>query len=127
MADTNVRYGQSTGGLGVATNGTSAVTVYTFSANLKGPDGVSGPGGIIDAIRVYNADTVVHTVELHLVPNGDGADFDTLIDSQTVQAGEVYRFVGPERAPSQATIQAKLGEAHTTRAMRVKADVSEIW
>lgn len=123
----NVRYKQSTGALGIASNGTTAVTVLTFGTSLKGPDGNSGPGGIVDTVRVYNADTVQHGVELHLVPNGDAAGIDTLIDKVTLAAGEVYRFIGPERAPDAAMVQIKLTEAHTTNPVYAKADVSELY
>lgn len=126
MAAANVKYKQSTGGLGIASNGTTAATIYTFSASLLSPDGTSGPGGIVDMIRVYNADTIVHDVELHLVPSGDSADYDTVIARMRLAPGQVSRFYGPERAPAQATIQVKLGAAHTTRAVYVKADVSEM-
>lgn len=127
MADPNVRYGQSSGGLGIPSNGTTAATIFTFGASLKMPDNASGPGGILDQVRVYNADTVQHRVELHLVPNGDSADYDTLIENVTLSAGEVYRFVGGDRMPSQAIVQIKLGEAHTTRPVYAKADVSELY
>jgi hypothetical protein len=123
----NVRYGQSAGALGIASNGTTAVTIYTFGASLKMPDGAAGPGGIVDKVRLYNADTVVHRVELHLVPNGDTADYDTLIENITLGVGEVFHYAGGDRMPSQATIQIKLGEAHTTRAVYARPDVSELY
>lgn len=123
----NIRYGQSTGALGIASNGITAVTIYTFGASLKMPDEASGPGGILDQVRVYNADTIAHRIELHLVPSGGAASWDTLIENITLGAGEVYRYVGGDRMPSSASLQIKLGEAHATLAVYAKADVSEIY
>lgn len=123
----SVRYGQSAGGLGIASNGTTAATIYTHGASVKMPDGATGPGCIIDQIRVYNADTVAHGVELHAVPSGDAADYDTLIEKITLASGEVYRYLGGDRMPASAFIQIKLTEAHTTRGVYAKADVSEIY
>lgn len=122
-----IRYGQSAGALGIASNGTTAVTLYTHGASLKMPDNASGPGGILDQVRVYNADTIAHRVELHLVPSGGAAGFDTLIENITLGAGEVYRYVGGDRMPSGAFVQIKLGEAIATRQVYAKADVSEIY
>lgn len=122
-----IRYGQSAGGLGIASNGVAAVTIFTHGAALKMPDGAAGAGGIIDQIRVYNADTIAHRVELHLVPAGDAADFDTLMENLTLAPGEVYRYTGGDRMPASAFIQIKLGEAIVTRQVYAKADVSEIY
>lgn len=127
VADPNVRYGQSAGALGIASNGATAVTIYTFGANLKMPDGNAGPGGILDQIRVYNADTIAHIVELHAIPAADAADVDTLIERITLAAKEVYRYVGGDRMPSSAFLQIKLGEAHSTAAVYAKADVTELY
>ncbi len=124
MAASNIKYDQSSGGLGIASNGTTAATIYTFPSSLLSPNGASGPGGIIDMVRVYNHDTIVHDVELHLVPNGDAADVDTLIAKMRMAPEQIARFIGPERAPSQATLQIKLGAAHTTNPVYAKADVS---
>lgn len=123
---TVIRYGQSTGALGIASNGVTAVTLYTFGTLLLMPNGSSGAGGIVDQIRVYNHDTVAHIVELHAVPSGDAADFDTLMDRVILQSKEVYRYEGGDRMPSSAFIQIKLGEAHTTSPVYAKVDVSEL-
>jgi hypothetical protein len=123
----NIRYKQSTGALGIASNGTTAVTIYTFGTGLVGPDGSTGPGGIIDRIRVANRDTVAHTVQLHAVPSGDAAGDDTEIDRITLGAGEVYHYIGGDRMPDSAFLQIKLGAAHTTNPVYAKADVSEVY
>lgn len=121
------RYGQSAGALGIASNGTNAVTIYTFGAGLKMPDDAAGPGGIVDRIRVYNADTVSQTVQLHAVPNGDAAGDDTMIDKVTLAPGEVYHYIGGDRMPSSAFLQIKLGAAHTTNPVYAKPDVTEFY
>jgi hypothetical protein len=123
----SVRYRQSTSGLGIASNGTTAVTLLTFGTPLVGPDGTAGPGGIIDAIRVHNSDSISHIVELHLVPNADAAGDDTLMERVIVPADTVYRFLGPERAPALSFVQVKLGEAHSATPVYCKIDVSEIF
>jgi hypothetical protein len=127
MAATNVRYGQSVNGIGVASNGTSGVVVHTFGAALKGPDAVAGPGGIVDMVRVYNSDTIAHIVNLYLIPPSQSGSGATIIDRITLQPNEIYRFVGPERAPSSTQIVMTLGEAHAAAAVYAKADVSEIY
>lgn len=127
MADTKIRYGQSTNGVGVASNGTSLVDVYTFGSGITMPDGATGAGGIIDLVRIDNQDTVAQIVELHLVPSGDAAGADTRFFRDTLQAGEVFRYRGPERTTAGAKIQMRLGAAHTTNPVYAKADVSEIY
>lgn len=123
---TKIKYKQSAGALGIASNGTTAVTLGTFGTGLKSPDGTTGPGGIIDQIRVYNADTVVQTVQLHAVPSGDAADVDTLIERISLQPKEVYRYEGGDRMPDSAFVQIKLEAAHTTNPVYAKLDWSEV-
>ena len=123
----NIRYKQSTGALGIASNGTTAVTIFTFGTGLVGPDGATGPGGIVDGIRVYNADTVAHDVELHAVPSGGAVANDTMIDKINLGPGEAYRYKGGERMPDSATLRIKLGAAHTTNPVYAKPDVSEVY
>lgn len=122
-----VRYGQSTGALGIASNGTTPVTLYTFGAALVMPNEAAGPGGIIDKIRVRNADTVTQVVQLHAIPSGDAADNDTMIDRVTLAPGEIYHYLGGDRMPSSAFIQIKLEAAHTTNPVYAKVDVSELY
>lgn len=121
-----IRYAQSTGSLGIASNGTTAATVATFGASLLMPDGAAGNGGILDLARIDNQDTVSHRVELHLVPSGGAVGANTRCENITLAPGEVYRHIGGERMPSGATVQVKLGEAHTTNPVYVKCDMSEI-
>lgn len=120
-----IRYKQPASDKGVASNGTTAVTVYTFGISLVNPDAAAGYGGILDAVDVYNSDTVQHDVKLYLIANAGSLADDTLIDRFTLGAGQKLRVVGPYRVKDSATLQVKLGEAHTSTAVYVKAEVSE--
>lgn len=122
-----IRYKQPASDKAVASNGTTAVTVLTFGTGLQNPDGSAGFGGVIDDIDVYNSDTVQHDVMLHLIANGGSLGNDTLIERITVPAGQkAPRFLGPYRAKDSAILQVKLGEAHASTPVYVKAEVSEI-
>ena len=122
----SIRYKEPTSDKGVASNGTTAATIYTFGTSLLNPDDSSGYGGVIDAIDIYNSDTVQHDVFLHLIASGGSLGNDTLIKPiKALPAGEGVRVIGPFRAKDSATLQVKLGEAHTSTAVYVKAEVSE--
>lgn len=122
------RYGQPALAVGIASNGATPVTLYTFGASLKMPDGASGPGGCIDRVRVNNRDTVMHTVELHAIAPTDSLGDDTMFERVPLAAGEVYHYIGGgDRYPSGTIIQIKLEGAHTTNPVYAKPDVSEIY
>lgn len=123
MAD--IRYKQPSSDKAVASNGTTAATIYTFGTSLLNPDDSAGYGGIIDAIDVYNSDTVQHDVKLYLIASGGALADDTLIVRFPLPSGQSIRIVGPYRAKDSATLQVKLGEAHTSTAVYVKPEVSE--
>lgn len=125
MAFATIRYKQPASDKAVASNGTTAATVYTFGASLLNPDASAGYGGVVDAIDVYNSDTVQHDVKLYLIASAGSLADDTLIDRFALPAGQKIRLTGPYRAKDAATLQVKLGEAHTTSAVYVKAEVSE--
>lgn len=122
-----IRYKQSVGALGIASNGTTAVTLFTFGTGLKSPDNATGPGGIIDAIRVFNSDTVAHSTELHAVPSGGAVGNDTMLEKITLGPGEAYRYIGGDRMPDSATVRIKLGEAHTSTPVYGKVEASEVY
>src|SRR5689334_3822989 len=124
--EVNVRYGQSAGAVGIPSNCTTAVTLYTMGDSLVMPNGASGPGGIVDGARIYNKDTTKHFVQLHAIPPADALGDDTLFDRIEVAAGEVVRYVGGERFPSGTVIQVKLEAAHAANPVYVKVDVSEL-
>jgi len=122
-----IRYKQPTSDKAIASNGTAAVTVFTFGTGLLNPDdSASGFGGIIDAIDVYNSDTVSHDCKLYLIASGGSLDDTTLIERFTLPASGKIRIPGPYRCKDSATVQIKLGEAHTSTAVYTKVEVSEI-
>lgn len=126
MALAQIRYKQPASDKAFPSNGTTAATVYTFATGLLNPDGAAGFGGVIDAIDVYNSDTVQHDVVLHLIASGGSLGNDTVIERITVPAGQkAPRFIGPYRCKDSAILQVKLGEAHTSTPVYVKAEVSE--
>lgn len=122
-----IRYRQPASDKAVASNGTSAVTIYTFGTSLLNPDGSSGLGGIVDAIDVFNSDTVQHDVQLHVIASAGSLGNDTLIRRiNPLPAGQSVRVRGPFRARDSATVQVKLGEAHTATAVFIKTEISEL-
>lgn len=122
----NVKYKTSTNDVSVASNGTSAVTLYTFGTGLVNPDGSAGYGGIVEAVNFVNRDTVQHGYRLHLIPDGDALGDDTIIDQGILAAGEAYRYLGPERSKDSGVLQLVLTEAHTTNPVYAKPSLTEI-
>lgn len=125
---TSFTFQASTGRLGIASNGTTLVTIYTFSASLKNPDGTSGIGGRIKNVRLYNSDSIAHIVKLHLVPSAGSAGVTTVCEYlPALQPNEVAYWVPPggEYAASSDFLQIVLGEAHASTAVYARAVVTE--
>lgn len=123
----HVRNKTSAARKGVASNGVTLVTVYTFGTNLVDPDGsASGQGGIVKRVRIFNSDTIAHTVKLHLVPNGGSAGNDTLFYNRVLAPGEVDYCSFVDEAADGDFIQVVLGEAISATQVFVKPVVSEM-
>ena len=117
-----IRYKQGTSDKSVASNGTTAATVYTFGTGLLNPDGsTAGFGGIVDRIICYNSDTVQHDVQYSV----GAAAADTIIARFTLPSLASVIIPGPFRGKDSVTLQIKLGEAHTSTAVYTKVEVSE--
>lgn len=114
-------------GKGTASNGTTAVDVYTAPASLKDPGDNTSPGygAWCHSLRVYNSDTVLHDVQLHNIPSGQSLGNDTILERINLSAGQAYRWEGKEWLAPSDKIQVKLGEAHTSTAVYVRPQVSE--
>ena len=111
----------------VASNGITAVTVFTFGTSLVDPDGsASGLGGILKRTRLYNPDTVGHRVKLHLVPSGGALGVDTVIYDNIVGVNCVDYCEFIEEAADGDFLQVVLGEAATTTQVQIKPVVSEM-
>ena len=115
-------------GKGIASNGTTAVDIYTAPSGTKDPGGNTSPGygAWCHAVRLFNSDTILHDVQIHNIPNGQSLGNDTMCERVSLPAGQVIRvLLDKEWLGPQDKLQIKLGEAISSTQVYARPQATE--